>query len=225
MMEKIGKHSRGYEHFLDNYTDENYRKHSAIEKYSISSYGLNSYLHDKEDGKINPNNTYSNEVNEEKAKDLDHALDGQKAPHDMYVYTGLKGKFEQNNRNGIKGLNKADDHIKAKLPAFTSSSLHPTMALEFAEHDGPSTELDNEGNYKREHHILKIKIPKGSEHGMYIGHMSNYPHEHEFLLKRNKKLHIHPEPEIHSYVKDHGEGEKIKKTVHIWHGHIVEDDQ
>jgi hypothetical protein len=89
--------------------------------------------------------------------------------------------------------------------------MHPDIARRFASTD----ELDKYG------HMLKIHIPEGSKHGMYIGHHSASPQEQEFLIKRGVKIHIHPEPEVHDLTDD----DKIsgfKKPMKIWHAKIEE---
>lgn len=222
LMKKIGMHSRGYETFhSDSLDQETRKKHHAIKHYTISSYDVNNYIHEKENGTHTDQDSEPSHL--ETIKNLDNALKGQKAPHDFYVYTGLKGDINPGNRNGVKSLEKADDHLKVRMPSYTSTSMHPTVALGFA-HNEKHGLKDEEGNPMTEHHMLKIKIPKGSEHGMYVGHMSSFPHEHEFLMKRNKKLHVHPEPEIHHYTGLNYAGQKYTKKVHVWHGHMVEDD-
>ena len=110
-------------------------------------------------------------------------------------------------RSHITGRNP-DKSIKAHLPAFTSTSIDPTVAEDF------STETP--GKHK---HILKIHIPKGSEHGRFVGHVSRFELEHEFLLNKGRNLKIHPKPE-HFVTSRKDEG--MLKPVHyfVWHAHI-----
>lgn len=39
-------------------------------------------------------------------------------------------------------------------------------------------------------YILKINVPKGKGRGAYVKSISNYPNEHEFLMKRSSKLKV-----------------------------------
>jgi hypothetical protein len=60
-------------------------------------------------------------------------------------------------------------------------------------------------------HIMHIHVPEGS-HGAYVSHMSDHPHETEFILHKNARLHIHPSPTI-----DH------RNQAVIWHAKMVHD--
>jgi len=208
LFDQIGRHSRGYPKL------ENPEHRRIIENYSGSgSYGINGSLMEHAKGYIDDDELELSMGH--KIKPLDEAIENHPAPRDMYVYSGLKGSIsDADAKHGIIDREENKRVHKLKMPAYTSSSMHPAIAQEFAK-----TIISTDGK-NREKHILKIKIPEGSKHGMYIGHMSSINSEHEFLLKRNKKLHVHPEPEKLSNEDHDGH------TIHhyIWHGHIVEDE-
>ena len=158
----------------------------------------NSYLHKRYlGGEIDP-------PLERATHNIDLHLRHHPAPMNFNVFTGLGGNPFKKKGKGKFGVHitgrNPDKSIKAHLPAFTSTSIDPTVAEDF------STETP--GKHK---HILKIHIPKGSEHGRFVGHVSRFELEHEFLLNKGKNLKIHPKPEYY------------KKDGHhyfIWHAHI-----
>ena len=164
-------------------------------------------------------------------KHLDSAMNRHLSQESFHVYTGLKshpiphknigiiGRHQTGpnfggsikiingikNQQGIKTLESSPRHIKAILPAFTSTSHNFQIAKSFAEGIDGSR------------HILKLHIPKHSNYGGYIAHHGAHSEEYEFLLKRNTKLHIHPIPETNDTSGDH-----YGVHHHIWHGKIVE---
>lgn len=127
------------------------------------------------------------------------------APHDFHVYTGIKEGLFSKQSKMKKVPNKDTSVIKARLPAYTSTSLRRTIASSFAKH------TTHDGAINETLHLLKIHIPEGSKHGSYIAHHADMQHENEFLINKGKKLHIHPEPEHHE-----------TSNTYIWHAKIVE---
>lgn len=123
------------------------------------------------------------------SKEIEHltnVTEKHPAHKSFYTYTGLN---HIPNRDGDK----------VHLPGFTSSSLHPKIAKDFASTD---SEFEHPG-YK---HLLKLKVNKGDHAGAYIAHHSKHPDELEFLHVKDKVIHIHSEPEI-----DH------KNKMVLWH--------
>lgn len=202
--------------------DENYNHVKNIKDYTEWSRNLNDYLHKKDQGLASDDDSA---YYEDRANKLSNTITKQPAKKDLYVYSGLKGDpSDQKKQHGVKDYFKDNQVIKARLPAFTSTSMEPEVARQFVEkhYDSDKDEFHS--------HFLKIKIPEGSRHGMYVGHHSSVSHENEFILDKNKRLHIHPEPEIHTIEQDKRDPEmgnyyKVKHKQHIWHAHIVEDDK
>lgn len=196
--------SKGYPTKIDN----THKDH--IHAYTRDSYQLNNYLHSKHE---DPIWTQPHKFHDKQIDHLDDILSQHEAPQDMHVYTGLKANpLRKNEEHGISKQEDAGDHIKGYLPSYTSTSLHPDIARRF------TSVMPDEDGYT---HMLKIEIPKGSKHGMYVGHLSASPHEQEFLMQRGKRIHIHPEPEVHDLTDD----DKIsgfKKPLKIWHTRIVD---
>lgn len=120
---------------------------------------------------------------------LRRAISSKKLTKAMVVYHGWKGNHED-----------IQTGKTIKLRGFTSTSIDPKVASEFAE---PHRESDGSKfvfNFKTgtKHkdvvaHILRIKVPKGSTHGAYISHMSSdkdWQNEKEFLLKPKRTIKI-----------------------------------
>lgn len=154
---------------------------------------------------------------------LDDVTTKHKAPESFHVYTGIqespKNLFDKK-KGSITGIQARhfteEGHLKAVLPAFTSTSLNANVAKGFSSVTGG-------GKTPLERHLLKIHIPEGSTHGAYIAHHSEAGEgEREFLMKRGTKLHIHPQPETFNDHVYNIEGHKIKHKVHVWHAKIEE---
>ena len=142
---------------------------------------------------------------------LDKATSMYHAPESFHAYSGLHSspypEHTDGPQLGIKTTHVGKDHIKAVLPAFTSTTIKPSVANEFATAHGAGESGVS--------HILKVHIEKGSKHGAFASHIGDKnPYENEFILGRGKKLHIHPEPEVQEGT--HG------NKYHIWHAKIVE---
>ena len=214
-----------YSHLHDDLA-KHYEFHDEDHLNSINTYKttdgsakIANYLHEmhrKIPHDIRKLGAFTPRAIEQHISNLDGALTLHKAPEHFHVYTGLKshpiahknaleiGSIDSiHPQRGIRTLEHHPDHIKAVLPAFTSTSTRFNVAEDFAY---PPIQGAKQ--------LLKIHIPKGSNHGAYIAHVGPlHVSEREFLLKRNTRLHIHPEPE------------KTKNTwnepVHVWHAKIV----
>ena len=187
---------------------------STIHEHTDESHPLNTALHhqhktgeliyplDDEDKPKHP--TFSLE---RRKKNMDKMMEHvPPAPHDFHVYTGLAGSpFAHKMGLPIHDYTP-EGHAKALLPAFTSTSILPDVAHDFASKSSDGHD-----------HMLKIHIPEGSRHGTYVATHSQVKSEHEFLLKRGLKIHIHPEPEIHPPVV----GKHFNTPLKIWHAKIV----
>ena len=132
---------------------------------------------------------------------LDEALDTHSKPaHETFhVYSGVGRDFN------ISKLR--EKHEKVHLPAFTSTSLDHKIAASFAMKGSKATP-----------EILRIKIPKGSQHGTFIGSATFHDHENEFLMHRGKTIKFVGEPKI---FKEEKYGTTIDHLVHT--AEIVDD--
>lgn len=184
----------------------------AVTSYTLQSAHLNESLLHKH---LNPTDHFHAADHERmhgaQVKKMDTFLSKHKTKEDMHVYTGSGFSPERyKDKNHQK-----DQPIKVHLPSYTSSSIHQHVAEDFAKHDAHE---DNKGAYKDHHHMLKIHVPKDS-HGAYLGKHSQFPEEHEFVLPRDSKIHVHPEPTVHHPL---GKG---KKPIAIWHAKLVHGDK
>lgn len=130
---------------------------------------------------------------------LDRIATKHQAPQNLTVY---------------RGMNKGSAGVSTQHNSYTSTSLHPGQALEFATPDKTDGML----------HVMKIHVPKGS-HGIYAGGYSHssagdhesdsFEHEKEFILPRGSKFQTEPNPQIRQ-LKD---GRKMA----VWHSRLVHD--
>lgn len=160
-----------------------------IHEFKRNSYAVNSELHgnslmqDKQD--------HSNLTHH-----INNILHKHKTPKDFHVYTGMHHEV----KTGIH-------HHKSYL----HTSLHKKVADSYAngEHVShrPNINLSN-GQQERRVHTVKIHVPKDHP-GAYIEHLGSDDHLHEFILPKNTKLHIHPNPKKRI--------ERIRKTYRVVH--------
>lgn len=118
---------------------------------------------------------------------LDAALKTHTIPaHETFhVYSGVSKDFN------ISKLRENNE--KVHLPAYTSTSLDPKVAASFAS-----------GLGKDHREMLRIKIPKESQHGTFIGSATSNDQEHEFLLHRGKTIKFDGPPKIFKDKNGHG---------------------
>ena len=198
-------------HYKLDHSKEEFEKnphHKSIKKYSEFSFGTNKELINKATGqsslhKILPHHSNyesaqkskSAQAHEDHVKSLDASFNHPNATlkHDVHVYHGTN-KWHPGEAARVGGG-------KINMPTYTSTSINPTIAHDFA-HGSNS-------------HILHIHLKKGQK-AHYIGSHSHYDTEQEMMLPRNKTLHVHPTPTI---VHD-GAGGK----THIWHAHIADEE-
>jgi ADP-ribosyltransferase exoenzyme len=137
-----------------------------IHEYSRMSRDVNHYLWQKDKFK----DGWDNEPkHDEKIEHFDKIMNKHTTPEDMNVYSGT--------RHDPRG------HDTLRHPAYLSASLHPEKAHGFSI---MHKTYNHEKKYY-ESHVLNIHVPKGS-HGTYIGDVSKFPKEKEFVLPRNPKL-------------------------------------
>lgn len=109
--------------------------------------------------------------------DLDNAIEHTRRPlpEETHVYSGVKWEPK---------LNEGDT---VHLPAYTSTSLNPNTSGGYA-HD---FNFKHDGNKSsREQHILHFHLPEGYDKGTYVGGISEFEGEKEYLLPRNTKWKV-----------------------------------
>lgn len=139
--------------------------------------------------------------------DLNQSLTKHRTPHDLHVYSGVSYNPASIGENHGK-------IIKVHLPAFTSTSIHPHTAIYFG-----SPERPEGSNDPYTYHMIKIHVPAGSR-GSYVAHKSYTADEREFILPKDAKLHIHPEPTSFTH-RFRRWGNDV--TTKIWHAKLVHD--
>lgn len=195
---------KSVEHKLDDHLNNHY-KYKDEHKEALKHYTLDHDSSEPKDIKkakssnhhpsldinhhLHSNSGKAHPNHENHVKKLDDAIKSNKAPKDFHVYSGLHQKPS------------AGKHVHH---GYMSTSTNHDQAKRFA----------CDSNKDGHHHMLKIKIKKGSKHGAMIGNHSEFPEESEFLVKRGAKLKVHPKPETF----------KTKAGVHyhIHHAEIVE---
>jgi hypothetical protein len=181
-------------------------------KYTKDSYEVNSELVNRSKGHT-PDRRHDQHIN-----NLDTALNHKPTEHNVYVYHGTS---KWNPRNYL--TDKSTKKI-VRVPTYMSTSIDRSNATFFSGIDGGA-----------EHHVIRIKVPKGSK-GMYIGDNSSHKNEREFLLPRDthlkfksvrptKTLETHEgnihvwDAEVH-HQPEHDSGQlnlPFKKKLHVQH--------
>jgi len=208
----LGKDTQDVHNKINLSTNQFKKKHGStsvehLHNYSAFSQDTNRHLIHKAVGGKSPfeNNLGLDPVKRESnAKDMvhgvDHALKNSKLDHDLHVYHGTNtwhpGEESAKHSEGI-----------VHLPTYLSTSISKSVGVDYTH---PHTKLENKG-----HHILHIHLKKG-QHGAYLGNNSCFDGEHEFLMPRDTKLKIHPEPTKLKYDGN---------DLHVWHAHVVDNEE
>lgn len=193
-------------------------KHAlGFQDYTDESEGLNHFLFGGPEAKGATSlekTTYN-----VKANNLHDSIKEHSIPHDIHVYAGTgfsPGRHIKYDEHGKADLTKP---LKVKMPAFTSTSIDPDVAMNFAKQD--RKHHNNEyaagrvGLYDMvPRNIIKIHVPKGASGAYMHHHYSSLPEENEVLINKGAKLHIHPVPTV--------EANQIG-VKHIWHARLVHD--
>ena len=196
-------HAKG--HFGE-YSDESWKTNYALHHHHESG-GHPNKLPDKEEYDLGSHG-------HKHIRGLDKALAHNKTKKPMTVFAGVG--FHP----GAMAAKHKEGHIH--MPSYTSSSIHPGVAADFAKPLVKGTSGSGGESYKRynpshdkkkegaDHHIMRMNLPKGHP-GSYIAHHSWAPEEHEFLLPRKQTMKVHPTPTVTEF--KHG---KITHRMHVW---------
>lgn len=173
----------------------------AIKKYTENSLRLNRHLLDQYKAGTEPGDTFENH----NIGHLDDVVHERALRHDLHVYSGV----------GFHPGEEAakDPEGKLHLPAYTSTSVNKTTALNFA-----TDRFDSKG--ERHNHILHIHLKPGQK-GHYIGERGYHGNEYEFLLPRNTTLKVNPKPQSFPA----GSHRLNDYPVHVWHAHVVPNEE
>ena len=198
---------KGWVHPHDEDLASNYpaSDNEHVKGYTKGSLSINRHLHNKQ-------GQYPERL-APKIEAIDHHLNRHPASRDIHLHSGLY-------KRPTPG-----EHIHH---GYMSTSTDEKVAHNFAHETAAHKDHKFTGKYhdvlahkevettpKGEKHVLHIVAKKGSRHGAFIGHMSTHADEREFLVKRGKKIRIHPNPERH--ISPTG-----RSTIHVWKGEFVD---
>ncbi len=150
-------------------------------------------------------------------RSLDKTIDDHSKPlhEDIHVYSGSGFDPTEHFKhgNGVIHLN-----------AYTSTTLSPSMSMGFGLRAPGSKPTTARNHYSFERHIFHFHLPKGSQHGAYIDHLSTHGGEKEYLLHRGQKWKLTKHDTVKSrdvtkYTSWTGSGHPTNKTdyvTHIW---------
>jgi hypothetical protein len=171
---------------------------SVFRSYGGGSHSLNHALI-----RMEPDRDYS-----KKAKLLEKGIHSyEPLKHQLHVYSNI-GDWDLSKDEKFVHKNEHGEHI-IHTPAFISSTIKPTMAINWKESS------NDEGTVKN---IVHFVLPKGYRNGAYIRDMSGYEHEYEYLLNHNQYWkHLG----LHSYVNGHG----TKINIHTLTPHEEQPEQ
>ena len=203
---------------MDEHLGEHYDKHVAEhpDLHHVKAYTSSSEIN----GELLAQHKHGGELaphEQKQVEGLDRILSSKPAEIEHHTYSGL----------GFDPSRHVNEHGHLHSPAYTSSSPDINIASQFAKPINKNTgnqDFYGEHNPDVVRHVLKIKIPKGSTHGLYVNGSSNYGRhvkanglndEKEFLIKRGINYKINPTPTV---IKN-GQG---RVTHHIHHAEIVE---
>lgn len=171
---------------------------NRVHEYSNSSWHLNRELY-----KAHVEGRRHDPQHDNNVTHIDSALKKHKLAEPLTTYSGTH--FDV----GKEAAKTPSREIH--LPAYTSSSIKPSIARGFAQEQKP----DEKNQKKKVSHIIRFHLPKG-HHGLYLGTRSNFSNEHEFLLPRNTRVKIGEHPEVHPHPYD------MNHEIHVWDAHPVD---
>lgn len=196
-------------HHTDDLDDVNEHNHhvGVLKNYTISSSSINRALVTTHNGH-EPKHEETHKAAMREADTTSRAIEhhAKPLPKEMHVYSGT-GSFDP--RHAIR-----NDTLH--LPAFTSTSLHPHSASNFA---GGSISDNRSGSKSivRDSHIIHFHLPKGYDKGVYVGHLSKYGSEEtEFLMNKDQKWKVHGVKTTTQHYKEQHSGQIHKRRVHTW---------
>lgn len=121
-------------------------------------------------------------------------------PEETHTYSGLKWDASK-----VLEVGKS-----VHLPAFTSTSLSPHIALNHLESYNTKWAGDaGRTKTSRDYHIIHFHLPEGYKGGVFVGHRSKYPHEHEYLLDKGQKWKVSDHKIYHKHMYEH-------HRHHVW---------
>ena len=176
--EKLMNH---YQRFGNTDIENSSHKNSLRQYTAFTGRVANHYLWNKHTGTNHKSLRMHNDNEEDDIKHIpkiDSAINHNKTPEEFTTYSGTKhDPRELKNSEGI-----------VHHPAYLSTSLKKEVAL-----DRDINDVENYRKQETHHHIYNINVPKGHS-GAYIGDMSAYKREKEFLLPRGTNMkHIKTE--------------------------------
>ena len=188
---KLNRHSDDLEAYYHSFNHDDKRDDFGL--YTFDSRAINKHLiahHLRES--YTPNDTLARHANT-----IDGHLDtySNPAPKDFHVYTGVGDSLD------IKKIrDNPENGNRMYLPAYTSTSIDPTIAEQFTKN---SRNLDFYGapiRKKPYREIVRLHIPRGSTHGTYLG-STGYDggdgHEYEYLMHRGSHIEFQGKPRIY----------------------------
>lgn len=166
-----------------------------VVKYTVDSAPVNRYLHLKHKNTLFfEDETILGKTIPEVSNLSDNITSHiKRVPHpthlnDFHVYTGVSKESDPLIHSHVDEHGNSLFHI----PAFTSTSLHRSIATEFTK--GKPNE-----DGRKVHDVFKIRVPGGYPSGMYVQPHSEHTDELEYLLNKSHTLKLKPNPRHYNY--------------------------
>jgi len=151
---------------------DDYQHADAVNDYTGHSRPVNNHLWQQHGASAIK--TGSDETDHEwNIKTLDHVLQAHKTPHPITVFSGIR--YDPRKKMNSEGI--------VHHPAYLSTSISKLRAKGF----GTTHENQYDQYGIRQHHVLKIRVPKGHS-GIYAYNHSQAREEREFILPRGLNL-------------------------------------
>jgi hypothetical protein len=179
----------------------------SVKKYTEDSSEINSTLGARYEEKDVPRSPLW-KMSETEVDELSHNISEgiRKAPpikHPVKVYSGISNKVNIFGRTG-----NGKKELKFHSPTFLSTSLYPSIAMEFARSNMTSEEI---GNHPVRD-MIETELPSGFSGGMYVEPHTTTKNEFEYILDKGHDITIHPEPRY--FAKDRTLFRVWKAKVH-----------
>jgi len=181
-----------------NINSQHHHHAKTLNEYTDESYPINMVLISGHNG------SHDSSFVTKQTDRISRAIQHYSKPldHEAHVYSGL-GHFDPTDHFKREGG-------KIHLPAFTSTSIDPSIAKGFSQHH--FTPGDNKQTHR---HVLHFHLPEGFNKGAYVHGASHVGYEKEYLLDRGQSWKL----KQHTVVKENQkktDGTNVEHHVHIW---------
>lgn len=181
-----------YKQSLEKHYSFDDKDHKYIKNYTLASATMNEELARRAIGEKSKLTQSTIAAVDDQARGMRNVCTKHKLDHKFVTYSGVTqdpthvmihqgGHPKEHGGDGSGALVRTSN--------FTSSTINPYIAFDFAKDDEHSIYNHPNEYYNQPRHMLKLTYPEGHP-GAYVDHHSSNPSEEEFVSPPGTKIHI-----------------------------------